>query len=66
MSWLRRRRSVQDRFIDTFAATFCAAWAAARYDDYCTSGKQIELERPPIEDAVYLAERAWEQLERTT
>ena len=44
-----------------FAVQFLASWAATHYTEYCARGMQETLETPPVEDAEYLAQKAWEQ-----
>lgn len=44
-----------------FAVQFLASWAAMHYTEYCAKGMQETLETPPVEDAEYLAQKAWEQ-----
>lgn len=46
-------------FKENYISTFLASWAAQNYEDYCILGKQEDLKKPPIEDAVYLADCAW-------
>jgi hypothetical protein len=43
-----------------FAAQFLASWVATNYNDYCARGLQDHLETPPVEDAVFLADKAWD------
>lgn len=47
-------------FIDQYVVTFFATWAANRYDHACSCGQHETLEKPPVEDAIYLAEAVWE------
>jgi len=44
-----------------FAVQFLASWAATHYTEYCARGMQETLGTPPVEDAEYLAQKAWEQ-----
>ena len=44
-----------------FAVQFLASWVATHYTEYCARGMQETLETPPVEDAEYLAQKAWEQ-----
>ena len=44
-----------------FAVQFLASWAAVHYTEYCARGMQETLETPPVEDAEYLAQKAWKQ-----
>lgn len=43
-----------------FISTFLATWCANEYEDSCMTGQHRRLEKPPVEDAEYLAEKAWE------
>lgn len=49
----------EDKFKENFISTFLATWTANNYNDYCIQGKQEDLEHPPVEDAIYLADKAW-------
>ena len=48
-------------FKDNFISTFLASWCATHYNDYCMQSKQEQLENPPVEDAIYLADEAWKK-----
>ena len=50
----------KSNFISTFLATYCAV----NYADFCARGLHKELEHPPVEDAVFLANTAWEEMIR--
>lgn len=50
----------RDEFIRQFVTSFLATWCANNYTDYCMRSMQEELANPPIEDAIHLAEEAWE------
>lgn len=54
-----RTKLDQDKFCEQFVAVFCASWCAKHYEDVCINNEQERLEKPPIEDAVYLADCAW-------
>lgn len=50
------------QFVDHYVATFLASYMAGRYDDDCMNGHPNEPHNhQPVEDAVFLAQRAWEQ-----
>lgn len=49
-------------FIKSFSTHFMANWAALNYSDFCTRGLHKELGKPPVEDAMFLAEQAWDHL----
>ena len=44
-----------------FTATFLATWVANNYDDACMRGQHSRLEHPPVDDALFLADAAWEE-----
>ncbi len=50
----------RQEFIDQFSTTFLATWCANEYADACMRGEQRRLEEPPVEDAHYLAGKAWD------
>ena len=52
-------------FKQRFAIQFMANWVANHYDDFCTRGLHKELHNPPVEDAIFLAQKAWEHLVET-
>ncbi len=53
----------KEEFMKMFVVQFLASWAAKNYDEYCSLGIQEQLEKPPVEDAVFLAEKAWKKLD---
>lgn len=46
-------------FKSQYIASFVATWAANNYEDSCMRGEQERLNRPPLEDAMFLANAAW-------
>lgn len=46
-------------FKSQYVANFVATWTANNYDDACMMGQHERLNRPPIEDALFLANAAW-------
>jgi len=56
----------EKKFKEQFKVTFLATWAATNFNDYCMNGMQESLENPPVEDAIYLADKAWEKLNDVT
>ena len=54
----------KETFTLRFEASFLAAWCAVNYSDFCIRGLQKSLEDPPVADARYLAEKAWEKREK--
>ena len=43
-----------------FAIQFLASWAATNFREYCARGMCDELETPPVAEAEYLAQKAWD------
>jgi hypothetical protein len=55
-------RSEDERaFKQQFVTQFLASWTAVHYADFCSRGMQEALEKPPVEDAACLAQKAWEE-----
>ena len=52
---------LEEVFKAQFIASFCAAWCAANYDMANATGKPEYLEKPPMEDAIFLADCAWDE-----
>lgn len=50
-------------FKTQFIATFLASYAASRYQDCCSRGDHSTILNPPVEDAMFLADAAWEKLQ---
>ena len=48
----------EQQFKAHYIATFCASWSAVTYSDHCLRG--WDGVRQPIEDAIELANEAWE------
>ena len=57
---LKREADFKAHFVPTFLASYCAT----NYADFCARGLHAELEHPPVEDAVFLANEAWEEMKR--
>lgn len=55
----------EETFKTVFITNFISTWCANNYDDACSRGKHEILENPPIEDAIYLADKAWEKYRNT-
>lgn len=53
--------SKQD-FIEQFVVQFLASYTATIYEDCCMRGQHAKLRKPPVEDAIHLAEEAWNEL----
>ena len=51
----------EQRFKEQFVATFLATYVAQNYTDNCMRGNHKASENPPVEDAAYLANKAWEK-----
>ncbi len=55
------------QFKTTYIANFLSSYMAGRYDDDCMNGHPNKpYNHQPIEDAHFLAEKAWEQLQKHT
>ena len=50
-------------FKDQFIVNFLSTWCAINYDDCCMRGQHDRLENPPVEDADWLADKAWIKLQ---
>jgi hypothetical protein len=46
-------------FKANFITTFLATWVANNYDECCMRGQHERLSDPPVEDAEFLANEAW-------
>lgn len=51
----------RDEFIRLYVIQFCAAYVATNYNQNCTLGWTDANRDPPMEDAIHLAECAWEK-----
>ncbi len=56
----------RDQFIANYVTTFVATWTVINYGDYCMRGLQKELENPPVEDALHLADKQWKLIMKHT
>lgn len=52
----------KEEFIRLFVVQFLASWTANNYADFCNRGLQKSLENPPVEDAFFLADAAWNKV----
>jgi len=52
----------KQEFKDRYIVTFLATWTANNYAFACTHNRHKMLENPPVEDAEFLAEAAWEKV----
>ena len=51
----------KQEFKDHYVAVFLASYMASRYDSDCQNGHINEpYDHQPLEDAMFLAEKAWE------
>ncbi len=48
-------------FKQAYAIQFMAAYTASKYDEYNGGSKHYELNHPPVEDAYWLADYAWDE-----
>lgn len=53
----------KDTFIAAYVAAFLGSHTAFIYDDCCMRGNHDRFNHQPVEDAKYIAEKAWNQLE---
>lgn len=52
----------EKKFKDNYVCTFLASYMASNYDFYCQNGHPNEpYNSQPVDDAVFLADKAWEQ-----
>jgi len=54
----------RNEFIEQFTTTFLATWCVNNYDDACRRSDHKRLEHPPVEDAEYLANCAWDEIKK--
>ena len=52
---------IEKQFKIQFIASYCAVWIGRHEDEACFRGDHEKLHHPPIEDAVFLAEKSWEE-----
>lgn len=50
----------REQFITAYVANFLAAYNASIYIDACSMGQHERLRNPPIEDAIDMAQDAWD------
>ncbi len=50
----------EQEFKTQFIIKFLASWCANNYQTACSSGNHEWLEKPPVEDADFLAKKAWD------
>lgn len=46
-------------FISQFVASACAGWTMWHVDEYCATNRHKDLEEPPLEDILFLADAQW-------
>jgi len=51
----------EQEFKDRFVCNFLSGWVVQNYEFCCTHGKHAQLDHPPVEDAIYLADAAWKE-----
>jgi hypothetical protein len=56
----------EQRFKETYIATFLASWSANNYDFACTNDRHDMFEAQPIDDAKMLADLAWQRVKDNT
>lgn len=52
----------ESSFKKQFITNFLAAWVAENYAECCSRERHAELSNPPVEDAVMLADAAWDRM----
>tara|TARA_B100000700_G_scaffold138442_1_gene154485 strand:- start:1195 stop:1491 length:297 start_codon:yes stop_codon:yes gene_type:complete len=57
----RKRYETYKKFKNNFITKFLATWTAKNHEKYCMEGRQEELKKPPVEEAVFLADEAWKE-----
>lgn len=55
----------KQEFIDQYIAAACATWSMINYNDYCLTGRALDLKIPPLEDIESLAESVWKMYEES-
>ena len=48
-------------FVNNYISTFLATWTANHYEEYIMNNKHGDLGKPPVEDAMFLANEAWDK-----
>ena len=48
-------------FLNNYISTFLATWTANHYEEYIMNNKHEDLGKPPVEDAIFLANEAWKK-----
>jgi len=48
-------------FKDQFVTGFLSSWCGSNYEDFIMYGQVERLSSPPVEDAIHLADEAWEK-----
>ncbi len=54
----------KETFINNYVTTFLATWTANEYPMACMTGTHKKLHEPPVEDAYFLAEKAYEHIQK--
>jgi len=52
----------EKEFKNSFVSTFLATWSANNFEKCCSTGTQERLSNPPVEDAFFLADEAWNKI----
>lgn len=62
--WMEGRALDKAKFVEEFVCHFLAAWGESNYDNACSRGDAADfMLEAPIEDAMEMAEQAWELME---
>jgi hypothetical protein len=57
------KREERRAWIEDYVRTFLATYSATRYDDACFTGIHVVFDNQPVEDAYFIAGRAWKKLQ---
>lgn len=49
----------KEKFIQHYVTVFLATHSAVIYDDVCFKGEHEKFDNQPVEDAYFIAEKAW-------
>ena len=49
------------QFIEQFVVNFLSTYAATEYNEICMQGTHERYDSMPVEDAIFLAKKAWDQ-----
>ena len=58
-----KKKMNKKEFIEQFTTTWLATWSATNWADYCIKDMHEKLMKPPVEEAFFLANEAWNHIE---